>query len=264
MFDHVKFGVSDYAASKAFFLKALEPLGVAVVSEGPPTYGVELSPKGKASLCLYQTEEKPAHLHLAFTAENRRQVEAFYRAALEAGGKDNGAPGLRPHYHANYYAAFVIGPDGHNIEVVCHEPESATAPDRNSPRTTRAASCSCGQLSAITSADPLRISVCHCLACQRRTGSVFGAQARFPASSVTVRGASKQFVRVGDAGSRTRFNFCPNCGATVYYTIEGGEDNIAIPVGAFAEPSFPGPSVSVYEERMHSWVQMPKDIGRVA
>ena len=81
MFDHVKFGVSDYAASKAFFLKALEPLGVAVVSEGPPTYGVELSPKGKASLCLYQTEEKPAHLHLAFTAENRQQVEAFYRAA---------------------------------------------------------------------------------------------------------------------------------------------------------------------------------------
>ena len=121
MFDHVKFGVSDYAASKAFFLKALEPLGVAVVQEGSPTYGVELSPKGKASLCLYQTEEKPAHLHLAFTAENRQQVEAFYRAALEAGGKDNGAPGLRPHYHANYYAAFVIGPDGHNIEVVCHE-----------------------------------------------------------------------------------------------------------------------------------------------
>ena len=99
MFDHVKFGVSDYAASKAFFLKALEPLGLAVVSEGPPTYGVELSPKGKASLCLYQTEEKPAHLHLAFAAENRQQVEAFYRAAMEAGGKDNGAPGLCPEYH---------------------------------------------------------------------------------------------------------------------------------------------------------------------
>src|SRR5579862_4708053 len=82
MFDHVKFGVSDYAASKAFFLKALEPLGVVVVSEGSPTYGVELiGPKGKASLCLYQTEEKPARLHLAFTAENRQQVEAFYRAA---------------------------------------------------------------------------------------------------------------------------------------------------------------------------------------
>src|SRR6476619_3656151 len=125
MFDHVKFGVSDYAASKAFFLNALEPLGVAVVSEGSPTYGVELSPKeGKVSLCLYQSEEKPAHLHLAFRAENRQQVEAFYSVAVEACGKDNGAPGLRPHYHANYYAAFVIGPDGHNIEVVCHEPEA--------------------------------------------------------------------------------------------------------------------------------------------
>src|SRR4029079_11604253 len=124
MFDHVKFGVSDYAASKAFLLKALEPLGVAVVSEGPATYGVELRKNCKASLCLYQSEEKPAHLHLAFRAENRQQVEAFYRAALAAGGKDNGAPGLRPEYHANYYAAFVIGPDGHNIEAVCHEPEA--------------------------------------------------------------------------------------------------------------------------------------------
>ena len=125
MFDHVKFGVSDYAVSKEFFLKALEPLGIAIVSEGAPTYGVELSAMGSnASLCLYQTQEKPAHLHLAFSAESRQQVEAFYRAALEAGGKDNGAPGLRPHYHANYYAAFVIGPDGHNIEAVCHKPEA--------------------------------------------------------------------------------------------------------------------------------------------
>ncbi|MGB3875542.1 MAG: VOC family protein [Shinella zoogloeoides] len=124
MFDHVKFGVSDYEASKAFFLKALAPLGVAVVSEGTPTYGVEMSSDGKVSLCLYRTEEKPAHLHLAFVAERREQVDAFHRAALEAGGKDNGAPGLRPRYHANYYAAFVIGPDGHNIEAVCHTPEA--------------------------------------------------------------------------------------------------------------------------------------------
>ena len=122
MFDHVKFGVSDYAASKAFFLKSLEPLGIVVVSEGEPPYGVELAAKGNTSLCLYQTDERPAHLHLAFTAENRRQVDAFHRAALAAGGKDHGAPGLRPEYHANYYAAFVIGPDGHNIEVVCHQP----------------------------------------------------------------------------------------------------------------------------------------------
>jgi catechol 2,3-dioxygenase-like lactoylglutathione lyase family enzyme len=125
MFDHVKFGVRNYEASKAFFLKALEPLGIAVVSEGAPAYGVELSaPGGQASLCLFQTQEKPAHLHLAFTAATRRQVQAFHRAALDAGGKDNGAPGLRPHYHANYYAAFVIGPDGHNIEAVCHAPEA--------------------------------------------------------------------------------------------------------------------------------------------
>ena len=122
MFDHVKFGVSDFAASKAFFLKALEPLGLAVVGEGPPAYGVELCADGKTSLCLFQTDEKPAHLHLAFVADRREQVDAFHRAALEAGARDNGAPGLRPHYHASYYAAFVIGPDGHNIEVVCHAP----------------------------------------------------------------------------------------------------------------------------------------------
>jgi len=122
MFDHIKFGVSDYAAGKAFFLGALEPRGVTVVTEWPPS-GVELSqPMGKVSLCLYQTQEKPAQLHLAFTARHRQQVEAFYRAALEAGGKDNGPPGLRPHYHPNHYAAFVIGPDGHNTEAVCHEP----------------------------------------------------------------------------------------------------------------------------------------------
>jgi len=122
MFDHVKFGVSDYAASKSFFLKALEPLGITVGSEGPPAYGVELCTEARASLCLFQTEEQPAHLHLAFAARNRQQVDDFYRAALEAGGKDNGAPGVRPHYNENYYAAFVIGPDGHNIEVVFQEP----------------------------------------------------------------------------------------------------------------------------------------------
>jgi catechol 2,3-dioxygenase-like lactoylglutathione lyase family enzyme len=124
MFDHVKFGVTDFAASKAFFLKALEPLGLAVAAEGIPSYGVELvRPGNNTSLILFETKEKPAHLHLAFVAESRQQVDAFYRAALEAGGRDNGAPGLRPNYHKTYYAAFVIGPDGHNIEVVCHSGE---------------------------------------------------------------------------------------------------------------------------------------------
>jgi len=123
MFDHVVFGVSNYAASKAFYLKALEPLGVTAVSEGP--LGVELyRPDSDSSLCIrLEPEETPMHLHLAFTAENRKQVEAFYQAALQAGGKCNGAPGLRPSYHADYYSAFVIDPDGHNIEAVCHKPD---------------------------------------------------------------------------------------------------------------------------------------------
>ena len=124
MFDHVKFGVSDYTESKAFFLKALEPLGVTAGPEGEPSYGIELCGRRDASLCLFQAKDKPAPLHLAFVADTREHVEAFYRAALEAGGKDNGAPGLRPQYHANYYAAFVIGPDGHNIEAVCHKSEA--------------------------------------------------------------------------------------------------------------------------------------------
>jgi len=124
MFDHVKFGVSDYATSKAFFLKSLEPLGVTAGAEGEPSYGIELCGASNSSLCLFQAKDKPAPLHIAFVAGTREQVMAFYRAALEAGGKDNGEPGLRPHYHANYYAAFVIGPDGHNIEAVCHAPEA--------------------------------------------------------------------------------------------------------------------------------------------
>jgi catechol 2,3-dioxygenase-like lactoylglutathione lyase family enzyme len=121
MFDHIGFGVTSLAASKAFFLKALQPLDVAVVMEGP--YGIGLGRNNKPSLWLYETTETPAHLHLAFAADSRIAVDAFYRAALGAGGKDNGAPGLRPHYHANYYGAFVISPDGHNVEAVCHMPE---------------------------------------------------------------------------------------------------------------------------------------------
>lgn len=123
MFDHVKFGVSDYPASRAFFLKALEPLGIASVTDWPPN-GVEIVGASGASLCLYQSPKKPAPLHLAFVARSRAEVEAFYRAALQAGGQDNGPPGLRPQYSGRYYAAFVVGPDGHNVEAVYHEPEA--------------------------------------------------------------------------------------------------------------------------------------------
>ena len=124
----------------------------------------------------------------------------------------------------------------------------------------RTASCSCGQLTLTTAADPVRVSVCHCLACQRRTGSVFGAQARFPADAVTIRGTAKQYVRIGDAGGRATFHFCPDCGATVHYTMAGREDSVAVPVGAFADPAFPAPTFSVYEERMHRWVRLPDGI----
>ena len=124
---------------------------------------------------------------------------------------------------------------------------------------TRLASCSCGQLSAQVTGEPVRISLCHCLACQRRTGSVFGQQARFPRAQVTVSGRSTVFVRTGDAGSRASFHFCPQCGATVYYEAEGLDDFVTIPVGAFADPDFPAPTVSVYEERMHAWVLPPSD-----
>ena len=130
--------------------------------------------------------------------------------------------------------------------------------------TARTASCSCGQLQARVTGEPVRISVCHCLACQRRTGSVFGAQARFPAEMVTVEGTSTAFTRVGDSGGAARFHFCPRCGATVYYTLVGKEDVVAIPVGAFADPAFPAPSFSVYEDRMHAWVRMPDGIERMA
>ncbi|KQV48474.1 lyase [Pelomonas sp. Root1217] len=123
MFDHVKFGVSDFATSKAFYLKALAPLGVTAGAQGEPSYGIELVIQGQVtSLCLFETQEKPAHLHLAFMAQTRQQVDDFYREALAAGAKDNGPPGLRPKYHATYYAAFVVDPDGHNIEAVCHAP----------------------------------------------------------------------------------------------------------------------------------------------
>jgi hypothetical protein len=94
---------------------------------------------------------------------------------------------------------------------------------------------------------------------------VFGAQARFPRSSVTITGESSEYVRIGDEGSRIVFRFCPKCGATVHYSVEGyDEENVAVPVGAFADPIFPAPTFSVYEERMHSWVGLPAGIEHMA
>ena len=126
----------------------------------------------------------------------------------------------------------------------------------------REAACSCGQLRLTAEGDPVRISVCHCLACQRRTGSAFGFQARFPADRVRISGRSTDYVRISDHGEERTFRFCPGCGATVFYTVEGVPDVIAVPVGAFADPSFPPPRVSVYESRRHAWVSLPDGIDR--
>jgi len=122
---------------------------------------------------------------------------------------------------------------------------------------TRTAACSCGQLTVTVNEDPVRVSVCHCHACQRRTGSAFGAQARFRKECATISGQSTQYVRVADSGNRIMFNFCPTCGAIVHYWIEGREDLIAVPLGAFADAEFPAPAFSVYERRKHPWVSLP-------
>ncbi len=121
MIDHIGFGVSDYERSKDFFVKALAPLGFSIVMEGDG--GVGIGAHGHPLIWLAPDAQAGGPIHLALTAATRKDVDAFHRAALAAGGKDNGAPGLRPHYHANYYGAFVIGPDGHNVEAVCHKPE---------------------------------------------------------------------------------------------------------------------------------------------
>ncbi len=99
--------------------------------------------------------------------------------------------------------------------------------------------------------------MCHCLACQKRTGSIFGVQARWPADRVTIKGRAQAYVRVGDEGTAATFRFCPTCGDTVYYENEVMPGLIAVPVGAFADPTFPPPRVSVYGVRRHPWAVMP-------
>jgi hypothetical protein len=119
---------------------------------------------------------------------------------------------------------------------------------------TRDAACSCGQLHLTVEGDPIRVSMCHCLACQRRTGSAFGIQARFTSDQVNVVGRYNDCVRISDEGDDRTFHFCPECGATVFYTLSAMPDAVAIPVGAFAEPAFPPPIRSIYESRQHPWL----------
>jgi hypothetical protein len=128
----------------------------------------------------------------------------------------------------------------------------------------RVATCSCRQLMLRTTEEPVRVSICHCHACQRRTGSAFGVQARFRMSSVVIRGNATQFVRPGDSGDPASFYFCPVCGATLYYQLAEFDDLVGVPVGAFANPEFPAPTISVFEECMHPWVSLPAGIEHTA
>jgi hypothetical protein len=126
----------------------------------------------------------------------------------------------------------------------------------------REASCSCGQLTLVARGEPVRLSVCHCLECQRRTGSVFGYQARFLRENVTISGEAREFVRDSDDGDPRHFFFCPNCGATMYWLIDSAPELVAVAVGTFADPTFPPPRISVYESRKHSWVTLPSGLDR--
>jgi hypothetical protein len=107
--------------------------------------------------------------------------------------------------------------------------------------------------------EPVRVSVCHCLDCQKRSGSAFAAQARWPDDRIEVVGESRVWVRTADSGHRATYRFCPRCGSTVAYVIEGWPGVVAVPLGAFADPDFPAPGFSVYEHRKHAWTAVLGD-----
>ena len=130
--------------------------------------------------------------------------------------------------------------------------------------TSRTASCRCGQLKVAVRGDPVRVSVCHCLNCKKRSGSAFAVQARWPKAQVQIDGESNTFVKVADSGNRATFHFCPECGSDVYYEIDGKFDDkfndlLAVPLGAFDDPFFLTPSFSVWENRKHDWLEIVGD-----
>jgi catechol 2,3-dioxygenase-like lactoylglutathione lyase family enzyme len=122
MFDHMGFAVEDFAKSRAFYAVALAPLDIGPIMEGEDFAG--FGRDGRPQFWIGAAGTPTSRMHIAFAAKSRGQVRAFYEAAIAAGAKDNGPPGLRPNYDPNYYGAFVIDPNGHNIEAVCHGPEA--------------------------------------------------------------------------------------------------------------------------------------------
>jgi len=131
---------------------------------------------------------------------------------------------------------------------------------------TREASCHCGQLRLTVDGEPFAVSICNCLACQRRTGSAFGMQAGFKADRVTVEGRYSDYARVSDEADRKEhvFHFCPDCGSQVFYTEPTEPDLVVVSVGAFADPTFPPPTESGYDSRRHPWIGLPESVARHA
>ncbi len=120
----------------------------------------------------------------------------------------------------------------------------------------RRAQCSCGQLRALCEGDPTKVSVCHCGACQRRTASAFGVAAFFERPKVSIEGESTVFRRIADSGKAITFHFCPACGSTVYWEPERMPDLIAVGTGAFADPSFPAPVQSIFDDMRQGWITL--------
>ena len=127
---------------------------------------------------------------------------------------------------------------------------------------TRSARCCCGSIRLQTVGEPLTVSVCHCLDCQRRTGSILGTQVRFPNENVSVQGRPKVFERTGDTGAKVTFHFCPECGTTLFWKAEKLEGFTVVALGAFEERGFSSPTYSVYECRQQPWVQLVGEMGR--
>ncbi|MGL6258767.1 GFA family protein [Vibrio sp. WXL103] len=124
----------------------------------------------------------------------------------------------------------------------------------------RSAKCSCGQLIVVTKAEPVRVSVCHCEECQRRTGSAFGVQARFDKADVEIKGDAKSYTRSGDSGGNVTQSFCMNCGSVVSLELDGLPNFITIPVGLFADQTFPRPKLSLYQGRKHDWLNIEHEV----
>src|SRR5262245_51270776 len=126
--------------------------------------------------------------------------------------------------------------------------------------TNRRASCSCGQLNLTIEGEPARISMCHCLECQRRTGAVISNQASFRREQITCAGKSTAWTRTAESGNAITFHFCPTCGSTVYVEGQGFPDHVAVPSANSAAPGFPAPTIAVGEESRHSWLELPPGI----